>query len=329
MGRFCHECGQENLEPKESLWHLISHFFKDVTHFDGKFFRSIKILIFKPGFLSKEYIAGKRATYLNPIRMYLFTSAVFFLIFFSFYTINENKLNIGTIIKGKTVEQITNMDSVTFSDFTKSLNNGEPMSRILFYKKYLDTTKNVGIILGPGKYHSRQQYDSLLQKGVKKHNWIERQLVYKKIELDQKYGANSRLMAVALVTRLMHSLPQMLFVLLPLFALILKLMYIRRKQFYYVDHIIFTIHFYIFIFLVMLVTFGLSKLRGLLHWEWLKWITALFILTIFFYFYKALRNFYKQRRAKTILKYIILVFLFSVTLIITFIIFAFFSMFNI
>ena len=100
----------------------------------------------------------------------------------------------------------------------------------------------------------------------------------------------------------MHSLPQMLFVLLPLFAFILKLIYIRRKQFYYVDHIIFTIHLYVFIFLVMLVTFGISKMRSLLHWDWLSFLSAIFVLSIFFYFYKALRNFYKQRRAKTILK---------------------------
>ena len=58
IGAYCHVCGQEKLEPKESLWYLIVHFFNDVTHFDGKFFSSLKDILFKPGFLSKEYMKG-------------------------------------------------------------------------------------------------------------------------------------------------------------------------------------------------------------------------------------------------------------------------------
>ncbi|HRO42917.1 MAG TPA: DUF3667 domain-containing protein [Flavipsychrobacter sp.] len=83
IGRYCHSCGQENIEPKESVWHLFVHFFNDITHFDGKFFHSIKLLISKPGFLSEEYMKGRRADYLNPIRMYLFISFAFFFLQFS------------------------------------------------------------------------------------------------------------------------------------------------------------------------------------------------------------------------------------------------------
>ena len=83
IGRYCHQCGQENLEPKETVWHLVQHFFNDITHFDGKFFATVKLLLRKPGFLSAEYIAGRRMSYLNPIRMYVFTSAFFFIILFS------------------------------------------------------------------------------------------------------------------------------------------------------------------------------------------------------------------------------------------------------
>ena len=324
IGRFCHACGQENIEPKESIWHLISHFFQDITHFDGKFFTSLKDLILKPGFLSKEYMIGRRASYLNPIRMYLFTSAIFFLIFFSLYSINEKDLKAGKVFWGKTEEQVNKMDSAQLNEFTKKINNGKPLSRAEILKR-IDTS---GFNIAPGNFRSRQQYDSILKAGIKKHNWFERQLVYKNIDLHEKYGSNGRVVLAALLNRFMHSLPQMLFVLLPLFALILKLVYIRRKQFYYVDHVIFTIHLYIFIFLVMLITFGLAKLRGIMHWEWLRFISAIFILSIFFYFYKALRNFYKQRRAKTILKYFILLLLFLVTTVFMFILFFFFSIFG-
>ncbi|MEO5782665.1 MAG: DUF3667 domain-containing protein [Ginsengibacter sp.] len=381
MGHFCHNCGQENIEPKESVWHLVSHFFQDITHFDGKFFTSLKDLIIKPGFLSKEYMIGRRVRYLNPIRMYLFTSAIFFLIFFSLYTVNEKSFSIGDI-NGKTFAQIKQMDSATFSEFTMELNSGKKMNKEEFKTKVdsmdaatfallskkiknnkivsrqevkasVDTmdpakvgpfTQNVtkglpmsraefnssfeNFTIAPGNYRSKKEYDSLLKSGAKKHNWLERQMVYKNIELKEKYGSDSKLIMVALVNRFMHTLPQMLFVLLPLFALILKLVYVRRKQFYYVDHVIFTIHLYIFVFLVMLVTFGIGKLKSILHWGWLSFVSAIFVLGIFFYFYKALRNFYKQRRAKTILKYVILLLMFFFTTALTFVIFFFFSIFG-
>lgn len=325
VGRFCHNCGQENIEPKESVWHLVTHFFNDVTHFDGKFFTSLKVLILKPGFLSKEYIAGRRASYLNPIRMYVFTSAIFFLVFFSIYNVNEKNLNEHTNFAGKTSDEISKMDSASLRDFTKKMNKGKPLTR----EQVLERIDSGGFQITPGNYRSRGEYDSLLKAGVKKHNWIERQLVYKNIDLQEKYGSKPKLILVALLDRFMHSLPQMLFVLLPLLALILKLVYIRQKQFYYVDHVIFTIHFYIFTFLVMLITFGISELRSLLHWEWLRVIGVIFIFSIFFYFYKALRNFYMQRRAKTMVKYFILFFLFSISIGLMFIIFFFLSIFSI
>jgi ribonuclease HI len=90
IGRYCHVCGQENIEPKETVWSLISHFFYDITHFDGKFFSTTKFLITRPGFLPKEYIEGRRARYLHPIRMYVFSSALFFICFYSLFHVNVN-----------------------------------------------------------------------------------------------------------------------------------------------------------------------------------------------------------------------------------------------
>lgn len=146
--------------------------------------------------------------------------------------------------------------------------------------------------------------------------------------LKEKYNSDGKQSVIALINKFMHLLPEMLFVLLPLFALILKLVHIRRTDFYYVDHTIFTIHLYIFIFLVMLVTFGISKLRSLTDWAWLGYISGILVISIFFYFYKALRKFYNQRRAKTILKYFILLLLFLITTVLMFIVLFFFSIFG-
>ena len=90
-GRYCHVCGQENIEPKETVWSLVSHFFYDITHYDGKFFSTTKYLVTRPGFLPKEYIEGRRARYLHPIRLYVFSSALFFLVFYSLFHFRFNE----------------------------------------------------------------------------------------------------------------------------------------------------------------------------------------------------------------------------------------------
>lgn len=320
IGKFCHNCGQPNIEPKETIWQLIHHFFEDITHFDGKIFSSLKLVILKPGFLSKQYLHGKRMSYLNPIRMYLFVSAIFFLIFFSIAHINENSISIN----GFTEDQIDKMDSADLSNLSKSLNNGKSLNRDEVKKKLNNNTFH----FTPSNYKTRQKYDSVLRSG-KKHNWFERQLVYKDIELNQKFHGDGKAIGAALLNKLIHTIPQMLFVLLPLFAAVLKLLYIRRKQFYYVDHAIFTIHFYIFIFLDMLVIIGIKKIQDMVHWRWLDFLTGGLVLTVFFYLYKALRNFYQQGRGKTIGKFLILLVMFIIIFVLLFVAFFFLSLFGI
>ncbi|MEI9809912.1 MAG: DUF3667 domain-containing protein [Bacteroidota bacterium] len=82
---------------------MVVHFFNDITHFDGKLFSSLKWLIAKPGFLSTEYLAGRRARYLHPIRMYVFTSAIFFIIFFSLF--NADQLNMNNWTESEKLEK--------------------------------------------------------------------------------------------------------------------------------------------------------------------------------------------------------------------------------
>ena len=110
---YCSHCGQENTEANISFWHLVTHFFNDITHFDGKFFTTLKKLITKPGFLPLAFVEGKRMRYLDPVRMYIFTSFLFFLLFFSFSKINN--LNENIVYGGKSLTEIGKLDSTSFS----------------------------------------------------------------------------------------------------------------------------------------------------------------------------------------------------------------------
>src|SRR6185437_6499375 len=104
-GRYCEVCGQENKETKETVWQIAAYFFEDLTHFDGKFFTSLKYLILKPGFLAEQYIKGKRIKYLNPIRMYLFVSAVFLLVLLNFLVVPAAKYNAAKAIARDSIER--------------------------------------------------------------------------------------------------------------------------------------------------------------------------------------------------------------------------------
>ncbi|MGN6533817.1 MAG: DUF3667 domain-containing protein [Ginsengibacter sp.] len=331
-GRYCSECGQENTEPRESAWHLISHFFNDVTHFDGKFFSTLKLLLFRPGFLSKEYMKGRRASYLNPIRMYLFTSFIFFFIFFSVFHFQQKDFkDVHFTLNGKTFAQIDSLPSQQFTDFTKEINQGVAMSRKEFnaYKDSINREPALYIFGQKQHYKNKHEYDSLVAGGTIHSNWLKRQIIYKGIELNEKYKNQKGKFLSDFIESIIHHFPQILFISLPFVALLLQLLYIRQKQFYYVSHAIFTIHLYIFVFIAMLFEIGIQQSEKLHGFSWLYIISNLLTLVILFYVYKAMRNFYEQRRLRTIMKYILFLFSFFILIVFLFTIFAFVSIFQI
>lgn len=333
QGRFCHICGQENIEVKESVWDLVSHFFRDITHFDGKFFSTLKYLMIRPGFLSKEYMIGRRASYVNPIRMYIFTSAFFFLIFFSFFKADKTTIITGGTINNKTFEMVMAMDSLEFDAFTRNLKLEDslvqlPMTRNAF-KNYFDSAVQDRLVhFTNSDFRSKAEYDSALKADRKEDGWLKRQLIYKEIELNKKYGNNTGQAYKDFAYILLHSLPQLFFILLPLFALILKGLYFRSKDYYYVNHGIFSLHFYIFSFITMLVLFGLNKINLSLDWKLISVLQVFIGTGIFFYLYKAMRKFYRQRRVKTVFKFLILCFLLLLTIFLLFMFFVLFSLYK-
>ena len=295
-GKYCSFCGQENVDPQESLWHLILHFFNDITHFDGKFFSSVKFIVTKPGFLSSEYVRGRRMSYLNPVRFYVFTSFLFFLIFFTFM-LNKNDITNGENKKTELSKKSSNkVDEVLTTVGIDSLKQLEEKNK---KKKSLN-------ILGSGKYRDKKEYDSLKLLGLTKENVFERMLLERGWKINEKYGNDSKKTGEALLDNLLHSIPQTLFFTLPLFALLLQFLYFRSRQHYYVGHVIFTIHFYIFIYIDLLLMYLFGLLSEIKYLGWFSFVEIIFGMGIFYYAYRAMRNFYEQGRWKTLLKLFLL-----------------------
>jgi hypothetical protein len=178
-----------------------------------------------------------------------------------------------------------------------------------------------------GSFRTVASYDSAqaaLPEG-ERDNYFSRKLIVQNIKLKQQYNNDKEAILKAILSKFTHSFPQMLFVSLPLFALMLKLLYVRRKKFYYVNHVIFTIHLYCATFIIILFGMGVTGIFDLFHGKEPSWIKGLIILAAFFFWYKSMRNFYEQGRAKTIFKYIIMFFLSSIMMALIFTVFFLFS----
>ena len=297
-GKYCSICGQENLEPQESLWHLFVHFFNDITHFDGKFFSSVKYVLTKPGLLTSEYARGRRMSYLNPVRFYIFTSFLFFLILFTFFN-TKNKTNLGK------------EDSIAVNKDSIKLNNVLTMGGLDSAEKkaiYKDQKKKDFTILKIENYKNREEYDSLAKLGKTTRKWYKKLLIEKQFEIQEKYGDDNEKVKTAFKHEIAAVTPQILFLSLPFFALLLQLLYFRSKKFYYVAHVIFTLHFYIFVYIIILLALFSQVLASFNYLGWMQIVSFIISISPVYYLYKAMRNFYEQGRWKTIFKLFILLF---------------------
>ena len=303
--KYCSFCGQENVEPQESLWHLILHFFNDITHFDGKFFSSVKYVVTKPGFLTSEYVRGRRTTYLNPVRFYVFTSFIFFLILFTFSEINFVKID------------DTNQPKISFKDSVEMSQINGVGDFNFTPNEFKDSTSNDPQVLKIVDYKNRAEYDSLKKIGKTTKKWFKKLLIDKQFDVQEKYGKDKKRIATVLREKVISVTPQILFLSLPFFALFLKLLYIRRDKYYYVAHVIFTLHFYIFVYIIILLSRFANRLSDFKYLHWLNVVSFLLAVSPIYYLYKAMTNFYEQSRMKTLLK----LFIFSIAVLFLFIFF--------
>lgn len=79
-GKFCHSCGQP-AHIHRSLGHLFEEALHGILHFDTKAWRTLPLLFLRPGTLTRNYIEGRRARYISPLALFLFTVFLMFFVF--------------------------------------------------------------------------------------------------------------------------------------------------------------------------------------------------------------------------------------------------------
>ena len=138
-GKFCSNCGQENVETHESFLHLTFHTIGDFFHFDSKFFRSLIPLITNPGFLTKEYWAGRRMHYIHPLRLFFFITIVMVIIANAYYKKFEQQIKAEKVVRTESGGRDDTRDPATIERQNKKLAAGvdKTFDYAANYLKYL------------------------------------------------------------------------------------------------------------------------------------------------------------------------------------------------
>jgi hypothetical protein len=225
MGPFCAECGQRDIPPYPSVRELAVDAFSEVSGWDGRFAATIRALVRHPGKLTREFLEGRRARYISPLRLYLGASLVYFVLA---ATAPDVRLDDGrALFIGLRV--------------TPSVSTSPTPSRA---QRVGDAASNAFDSQQPLDPAAR---DSLLAEIATAPAFM------------QPFLRRSIIDPAGFKRSILEALPRMLFALLPVFAAIVALFYRGRK---YPEHLYFAIHFHAFVFLSLGVT-ELAKFTAL------------------------------------------------------------------
>jgi hypothetical protein len=302
--RFCPNCGQENVDTRKTFHHLFIHFFEDLTHYENSFWKTIRNLILRPASLTKEYLSGKRMSYLAPVRLYIFIS------FATFLTISlapDQELENGPVqidLNDNKIKQ----DSIKNIVLKENKNSLNPLKEL----KSLDSIQKFN-----PEYEKMPDFI---------HGIVKKSIHVLESNSNEELGAKFK-------ESFIHNFPKALFIYMPIFAFFLWLFH-SKKKWYYFDHGIFTLHYFSFLLLsyliikltnIILYAFGenmisnvLSGIIGFIGFVW-----------AFYYFFPAHHRFYGCSRRKSVLKGVLLFFIngFFISVLLT--VFAIYTFINI
>lgn len=259
-GSYCPTCGQRKTEVLVSVRTILADVLEDQLVLNRALPRTIGALLFRPGFLTAEYVRGRIVRYIAPFRLYLVASVLFFIVL-SFFGINfiENTTVDGEVVSPEAADTTAAGDTAAAAPV-------------------------VELPQRPGLQPWAQdvQLDAPWP-------WMERAMERKLAQV----GHLPMRGAIGEITRdMLEYAPHMVFLLLPVFAFLLKLLYIRRKR-YYAEHFVFALHVHAFVFVTLLIMF-------ILPWDW---INGLLFVWMMIYVWLAMKHVYRQGWFRTTVKW--------------------------
>lgn len=306
VGQYCPVCGQRSPVRVLTLWELIKEATDDLTHSDSRVWRTLFPLMLKPGLLTREYLLGRRARYLPPFRLYLVLSVLCFL----------------TLGLGDNDQDFFQAQA----DLSAELAKMEPAERAAAEKQLreLERLREAGLPIPSPTSQPKGSTDPAAQPETRRQMDCEQVQASSPVLAERAKTVCRELNTEGGWRRfgeeIVDNVPQMMFVFLPLIAFVSFLLHAFSGR-YYVEHLLFFVHFHAFVFVAFVV-------QGLLSWGGqsfrpIGFVAGLFALVLLFYLpiylYKAMRLVFGQRRWLAIPKFVLLSTAYVACLAITFV----------
>lgn len=278
---FCPQCGQSDRHYARSLGSVVLEFLREMFELDSRLFRTLRLLFFKPGSLTRAFSRNRRVSFVSPVRLYIFASFVFFLLLSLFGNLGE------AFERGLAEEDLADAaDEVRInvvmqpSDSLAQLSTEERRAAFRASLPPEQRRKADDILGRPEGSIAREALLALAQAGdVEETNWIGRFFLLSGIDIAHDPSVIPR--------RLLANMPIAMFCLLPFLGLILAVFNLRKKRFY-VEHLVFAIHVQTFTFLIYAIALLFPEGGAG------SWARAGFLLIQYPYFVIAVRRYYEN-----------------------------------
>jgi len=303
-GKYCAQCGQPAIDYRRSFRHVIVDVLDSFLNWDSKFFATIGLLIVKPWRLTNEFLAGKRVRYLNPLRLYLLASILFF------FAVNygarglhvdpsklgpKDRAEIEADLKKEDLppEARAKLERLLREPSPPPAPAVPPASGTPSLPRASSPAVEASAPAAPPKETFGPVTDRpfvIFDAGTKPSTPFEQWL---EARAKDKMGEHGTKMGLFIST-LFSNLPYMMLCCIPLFAFVLKVLYIRRRIFY-IDHLIYALHIHTFaytgIMLIVLATIGLNRaVPGTIA----GWAIALLWIAFVVQIFLSIRRVYRQ-----------------------------------
>jgi hypothetical protein len=291
-GRFCGQCGQPAVDYRRSFRHVIVDVLDSFLNWDSKFLASLVHLIVRPWKLTNEFLAGHRVRYLNPLRLYLLASVLFF--FMANYGERQAEKS-GHAIKFDSQEE------VPFGDVHEPKPGATPpIDRPGDADADADNDmERPPFVVGIDKSRTPTVFEAWMQQ-----------------KIEEKIGRNGS-KATFFLHSLMENLPYMMLACIPLFAFVLKILYFFRRVFY-IDHLIYALHIHSFAYVMSLIITGVGLGLNQALPEFRPIAVGLLVTTAFIQILISIRKVYRQGWFMTLFKFFAGGFVYFIVLMIAF-----------
>lgn len=306
-GQYCGKCGQRAHSRLISIWELIRDAFGDLFELDSRLWQTLLPLVIRPGQLTRDYLLGRRARFMPPFRTYLVLSVVFFLIAFF-----DPREELGLLFepRAESTEQAAESDQ-NAAEIREGVLQELAEHDIIVGGEELpeglqdeDDGGSVNLKITDGESDFNCDVSDIESADIPQ--WLSRRVTPERLQVmcERVRADDGR----ALLDKLLDNVPAALFILLPLMALVLRVLYPLSKR-YYVEHLLFVVHYHAFFFLILTLQILFARFGALVSIPEKATDIALFGASLYIpvYLFRAMQRVYGQGIFITTLKFIFLV----------------------